>query len=192
MNTPITIYTEMTPNPVTMKFVLNFLLIDEEGESIEFRTRAKAAISPIAKKIFELPYVTGVFITSNFITITRDESCEWFEIMPGIKELIKAKLALKEPLLTSDFIEEESEIPVNISGDIEQKIIAILDEYIRPAVEGDGGAIHFKSFENGAVTVTLKGSCNGCPSTNTTLKMGVQNLLRELLPEVKTVITETV
>jgi Fe-S cluster biogenesis protein NfuA len=192
MNTPITIYTEMTPNPVTMKFVLNFLLIDEEGESIEFRTREKAAISPIAKKIFELPYVTGVFITSNFITITRDESCEWFEIMPGIKELIKAKLALKEPLLTSDFIEEESEIPVNISGDIEQKIIAILDEYIRPAVEGDGGAIHFKSFENGAVTVTLKGSCNGCPSTNTTLKMGVQNLLRELLPEVKTVITETV
>jgi len=85
MNTPITIYTEMTPNPVTMKFVLNFLLIDEEGESIEFRTREKAAISPIAKKIFELPYVTGVFITSNFITITRNESCEWFEVMPEIK-----------------------------------------------------------------------------------------------------------
>lgn len=192
MKTPITIYTEMTPNPVTMKFVMNFLLIDEEGESIEFRTKEKAEISPIAKKIFELPYVIGVFITSNFITITRDESCEWFEVMPGIKELIVAKLSLKEPLLTSDYIEEASEVPINVSGDIEKKIISILDEYIRPAVEGDGGAIHFKSFENGAVTVTLKGSCNGCPSTNTTLKMGVQNLLRELLPEVQTVITETV
>mgnify|MGYP006084215249 CR=1 FL=1 len=192
MNKPITVYAEMTPNPVTMKFVLNFLLIDEQGESIEFRTKEKAAISPLAKKIFELPYVNGVFITSNFITITRDESCEWFEVIPEIKELIKANLALKEPLLTSDFIAEELEVPINISGDIEQKIISILDEYIRPAVEGDGGAIHFKSFENGAVTVTLKGSCHGCPSTNTTLKMGVQNLLREMLPEVKTVITETV
>ena len=192
MNAPISIYTEMTPNPVTMKFVLTFLLIDEEGESIEFRTREKAAISPLATKIFELPYVKGVFITSNFITVTKDESFEWFEVIPEIKALIKAKLALKEPLLTGELIAEESEVPVNVSGDIEQKIISILDEYIRPAVEGDGGAIHFKSFENGTVTVTLKGSCNGCPSTNTTLKMGVQNMLREMLPEVKNVITETV
>jgi len=192
MTTSIEVYAEMTPNPVTMKFRLNFLLIDEQGESIEFRTKEKAAISPLAKKIFEFPYVTGVFITSNFITITRDESCEWFEVIPEIKELIRAKLALKEPLLTSDFIVEELEAPINISGAIEQKIVSILDEYIRPPVEGDGGAIHFKSFENGVVTVILKGSCHGCPSTNTTLKMGVQNLLREMLPEVKTVITETV
>ncbi|MFT6214348.1 MAG: Fe-S cluster biogenesis protein NfuA [Roseivirga sp.] len=191
MNAPISIYAEMTPNPVTMKFVLNFLLIDEQGTSIEFRTKEKAEISPLAKKIFELPYITGVFITSNFITVTRNESCEWFEVMPEIKELIRAKLTLREPLLTGDFVEEASEVPVNIYGDIEQKIIKILDEYIRPAVEGDGGAIHFKSFENGAVTVTLKGACHGCPSTNTTLKMGVQNLLREMLPEVENVITET-
>lgn len=191
MNAPISIYTEMTPNPVTMKFVLTFLLIDEEGKSIEFRTKEKAAISPLATKIFELPYVKGVFITSNFITVTKDESLEWFEVIPEIKELIKAKLALKEPLLNGELIEEKSEVPVNISGDIEQKIISILDEYIRPAVEGDGGAIHFKSFENGTVTVMLEGSCHGCPSTNTTLKMGVQNMLREMLPEVKNVITET-
>jgi len=192
MNAPITVYTEMTPNPVTMKFVLNFLLIDEEGQSIGFRTKEKAAISPLATKIFELPYVNGVFIASNFITVTKNKSSEWIEIMPEIKELIKAKLALKEPLLTAQFFPEESQAPINSSGDIEQKIIAILDEYIRPAVEGDGGAIHFKSFENGTVTVTLKGSCHGCPSTNTTLKMGVQNILREMLPEVKNVVTETV
>jgi len=188
MNTPISIYAEMTPNPVTMKFVLNLLLIDEEGKSIEFRTKEKAEISPLAKKIFELPYVNGVFITSNFITVTKDESCEWYEVIPEIKELIKTQLATGEPLLTGELI---TEVPVNISGDIEQKIISLLDEYIRPAVEGDGGAIHFKSFESGVVTVTLKGSCHGCPSTNTTLKQGVENLLRRMLPEVENVITET-
>jgi len=192
MNTPISIYAEMTPNPVTMKFVLNILLIKEEGKNIEFRTKEKAAISPLAKKIFELPYVNGVFITSNFITVTKDKSCEWYEVIPEIKALIQAKLALKEPLLTGELIAEESEAPINSSGDIEQKIISLLDEYIRPAVEGDGGAIHFKSFENGTVTVILKGSCHGCPSTNTTLKQGVENLLRGILPQVEKVITETV
>jgi len=192
MNELISIYAEITPNPVTMKFVLNFLLIEEEGKSIEFRTKEKAEVSPLAKKLFEFPFVNGVFITSNFITITKDESYEWYEIIPEIKELIKTKLAQKEPLLTGDFITEEAEVPVNISGDIEQKIISLLDEYIRPAVEGDGGAIHFKSFENGTVTVTLKGSCHGCPSTSTTLKQGVENLLRRMLPEVEKVITETV
>jgi len=99
MTTPITVYAEMTPNPVTMKFVLNFLLIDEEGESIEFRTKEKAVISPLAKKIFELPYATGVFITSNFITVTKDESCEWFDVIPEIKELVKAKLAKRNLFL---------------------------------------------------------------------------------------------
>jgi Fe-S cluster biogenesis protein NfuA len=192
MNAPISIYTEMTPNPSTMKFVLNFLLIEEEGENIEFRTKEKAEVSPIAKKIFEFPFVVGVFISSDFITVTRDESCEWYEVIPEIKELIKTQLATGKPLLTGELITEEAEVPVNISGDIEQKIISLLDEYIRPAVEGDGGAIHFKSFESGTVIVTLKGSCNGCPSTNTTLKQGVENLLRRMLPEVEKVITETV
>ena len=192
MTTPITVYAEMTPNPVTMKFVLNFLLIEEQGKSIEFRTKEKAAISPLAKKIFEFPFVNGVFIASNFVTVTKDESCEWYEVIPEIKELIKTQLAKGEPLLSRELITEKAEVPVNISGDIEQKIISLLDEYIRPAVEGDGGAIHFKSFESGIVTVTLKGSCHGCPSTNTTLKQGVENLLRKMLPEVEKVITETV
>jgi len=192
MATPIAVYSEMTPNPVTMKFVINFLLIDEVGKNIEFRTKEKAAVSPLAKKIFEFPFVNGVFITSNFITVTKDESCEWYEVISEIKELIKTQLATGEPLLTGELIAEEAEVPVNISGDIEQKIIALLDQYIRPAVEGDGGAIHFKSFANGTVTVMLKGSCHGCPSTNTTLKQGVENLLRRMLPEVEKVITETV
>jgi len=189
---PTEVYAEMTPNPITMKFVINFLLIEEAGKSIEFRTKEKAEVSPLAKKIFEFPFVNGVFISSNFITITKDESCEWYEVIPQIKELIKIQIATGEPLLTEELVTEAEDMPVNISGDIEQKIISILDEYIRPAVEGDGGAIHFKSFESGIVTVILKGSCHGCPSTNTTLKQGVENLLRRMLPEVETVITETV
>jgi Fe-S cluster biogenesis protein NfuA len=192
MTIPITVYAGMTPNPVTMKFVLNFLLIEEEGKSIEFRTKEKAAVSPLAKKIFEFPFVNGVFIASNFVTVTKDESCEWDEVIPEIKELIKTQLATGEPLLTGELITEESEMQVNISGDIEQKIISLLNDYIRPAVEGDGGTIQFKSFESGTVTVTLKGSCHGCPSTNTTLKQGVENLLRKMLSEVEKVITETV
>jgi Fe-S cluster biogenesis protein NfuA len=192
MTIPITVYAGMTPNPVTMKFVLNFLLIEEEGKSIEFRTKEKAAVSPLAKKIFEFPFVNGVFIASNFVTVTKDESCEWDEVIPEIKELIKTQLATGEPLLTGELITEESEMQVNISGDIEQKIISLLNDYIRPAVEGDGGTIQFKSFESGTVTVTLKGSCHGCPSTNTTLKQGVENLLRKMLPEVEKVITESV
>ena len=192
MTSPISVYSEMTPNPVTMKFVLNLILIEEKGKSIEFRTKEKAAVSPLAKKLFEFPFVNGVFIAANFVTVTKDESCEWYEVVPEIKELIKTQLAKGEPLLTGELITEEAEVPVNISGDIEQKIISLLDEYIRPAVEGDGGAIHFKSFENGTVTVTLKGSCHGCPSTNTTLKQGVETLLRKMLPEVERVITETV
>lgn len=192
MTSPISVYSEMTPNPVTMKFVLNLILIEEKGKSIEFRTKEKAAVSPLAKKLFEFPFVNGVFIAANFVTVTKDESCEWYEVVLEIKELIKTQLAKGEPLLTGELITEETEVPVNISGDIEQKIISLLDEYIRPAVEGDGGAIHFKSFENGTVTVTLKGSCHGCPSTNTTLKQGVETLLRKMLPEVERVITETV
>lgn len=187
---PTEIYVEMTPNPVTMKFVLNFLLIEEEGKSIEFRTKEKAEVSPLAKRIFEFSFVNGVFISSNFITVTKDESCEWHEVIPEIKEVIKAQIATGELLITGELITEAAEAPVNISGDIEQKIIALLDEYIRPAVEGDGGAIHFKSFESGIVTVTLKGSCHGCPSTNTTLKQGVETLLRKMLPEVEEVVTE--
>ena len=192
MTSPISVYSEMTPNPVTMKFVLNLILIEEKGKSIEFRTKEKAAVSPLAKKLFEFPFVNGVFIAANFVTVTKDESCEWYEVVLEIKELIKTQLAKGEPLLSGELITEKAEVPVNISGDIEQKIIALLDEYIRPAVEGDGGAIHFKSFESGIVTVTLKGSCHGCPSTNTTLKQGVETLLRKMLPEVESVITETV
>ena len=190
---PHTIYAEMTPNPASMKFVLNSLLMKETGKSVEFRTCEKAEASPLAKKLFAFPYVKGVFITSNFVTVTRDESIEWFEVIPELKELIKLHVESGEEIFSEEMITEvDSEMaPETISGDIDKKIMDLLDEFIRPAVEGDGGTIHFKSFINGKVTLVLKGACNGCPSTKVTLKQGVENLLRRMLPEVQEVIAET-
>ncbi len=187
------IYAEMTPNPVAMKFVLNSLLVKETGKSVEFRTHEKAEASALAKKLFAFPYVKGVFITSNFVTVTRDESIEWYEVIPELKELIRLQVASGEEIFSGEMITEvDSEIaPETISGDIDKKIMDLLDEFVRPAVEGDGGTIHFKSFINGKVTLVLKGACNGCPSTKTTLKQGVENLLRRMLPEVEEVIAET-
>lgn len=187
------VYAEMTPNPVAMKFVLNSLLVKETGKSVEFRTPEKAEASPLAKKLFAFPYVKGVFITSNFVTVTQDESIEWYEVIPELKELIKLHVASGEEIFSAKMIAEvDSEIlPETVSGDIDKKIMDLLDEHIRPAVEGDGGTIHFKSFINGKVTLVLKGACNGCPSTKTTLKQGVENLLRRMLPEVQEVIAET-
>jgi len=158
MQFPHTIYAEMTPNPVAMKFVLNSLLMKEAGKIVEFRTHKKAEASPLAKKLFAFPYVKGVFITSNFVTVTRDESIEWYEVIPELKELIRLQVASGEDIFIGEMITEvDSEIAKEtISGDTDKKIMDLLDEYIRPAVEGDGGTIHFKSFINGKVTLVLK------------------------------------
>ena len=190
---PHTIYAQMTPNPASMKFILNSLLIKEEGKSVEFRTIEKAEASPLAKKLFEFPYVKGVFIAANFVTVTQDESTEWHEIIPELKELIKLHIASGEEIFSEEMITQVgSEVaPETISGNLDKKIMDLLDEFIRPSVEGDGGTIHFKSFLNGKVTLVLKGACNGCPSTKTTLKQAVENLLRRMVPEVEEVIAET-
>ena len=189
LNPLITIYAEATPNPSSMKFVLNTMLVEEEGRSVEFRRKEKAAASPLAMKLFEKNYVRGVFITSNFVTVSSDESVEWYEIIPELKDLIKHHIAAGEPVFNGEVMTEAP--PEQITGDIEQRIIALLDEYIRPAVEGDGGAIHFKSYDTGTVTVVLKGSCSGCPSSSLTLKAGIENLLRRMVPEVDEVIAES-
>ena len=189
---PVIIYAESTPNPVSMKFVLNRLLIPGEGSSFDFRTKEKTSISPLAQKLFEFPFVSGVFIAANFVTVTQNESSEWHEIIPTIKDLIKNHVESGKPIVTETIAPlERMEQPV-ATTDLDQKIISLLDEYVRPAVEGDGGAIHFKSFHEGVVTVVLKGSCSGCPSSTLTLKQGIENLLRRMVPEVEEVVSETI
>ncbi len=184
---PVQIYMEANPNPNSLKFVLNFMLVDD-GVSFDFPTVESAADSPLAQELFNFAAVERVFITANFVTVTKKEEVDWLDIRDHIRDHIKSFFEMgknpiniafdKDPL----FNENDSEIVKKIKG--------ILDEYIRPAVEQDGGAIIFHSFEDGIVKVLLQGACSGCPSSTVTLKAGIENLLTRMLPEVKGVEAE--
>ncbi|MEO1050471.1 MAG: NifU family protein [Bacteroidota bacterium] len=187
--TPVNIYMESNPNPNSLKFVVNFMLVPD-GASFDFPSIEEAESAPLAQELFSFDFVTRVFYMSNFITVTKKEDVEWVEVRDQIKDHIKnyledGKAILAEEAGTGlDVDENDSETVKKIKG--------ILDEYVRPAVEQDGGAITFKSFEDGVVKVLLQGSCSGCPSSTVTLKAGIENLLKRMLPEVQTVEAEGV
>lgn len=179
----ITIYAEKTPNPESMKFVANKMIL--ANDSVDFRSKSNLENSPLATELFNFEYVRGVFIMNNFVSITKEKSVEWHEVIPELKGFIqkyiedgKAIIAEKEALTEA----EENEVV--------KKIKQLLDAHVKPAVEMDGGAIDFKSFENGVVTVMMKGSCSGCPSSTMTLKAGIENLLKRMIPEVEAVEAE--
>lgn len=179
---------EANPNPNSMKFVVNFMLL-QDGVSFDYPNAEAAQQSPLAEELFQLPYVDRVFYMSNFITVTKKEEVDWLEIQDEIKSVIKPYLENEKPLL----LEELDKDPLFDENDSEvvKKIKGILDEYIRPAVEQDGGAIGFSSFQDGVVKVNLQGSCSGCPASTVTLKNGIENLLKQMLPnDVKEVIAE--
>ena len=199
---PITIYAESTPNPASMKFVANRILL--EGTPVEYTSVEQTKQSPLAAMLFQFPFVTGVFILKNFVTVTKNEAIEWNDIHLELREMIQNFLSKGNPVV-NDMHEaetksalEDSRIQIEdgrqespaLYSEIDQKISGILDEYIRPAVEQDGGAINFKSFKDGIVTVVLRGSCSGCPSATLTLKAGIEGLLKRLVPEVQEVIAE--
>lgn len=186
----VNIYLEANPNPNSLKFVANFMLVPE-GESFDFPDVESAEKAPLAKKLFQFPYVTRVFYMSNFITVTKDEGVDWEEIKQELKDFITDYLQSEEPLLLEGFEQKEQQVDPNAS-ETEVKIIGILDEYIKPAVEQDGGAISFHSYQDGVVKVLLQGSCSGCPSSIVTLKAGIENLLKRFIPEVKAVEAEGV
>ena len=182
------IYLESNPNPNSLKFVTNFMLMPE-GESYDFPDAESAQHAPLAKELFEIEHVARVFYMSNFITVTKYEAVEWAEIQEPIKQHIKQYLEAGKPLLTPEaFIEDDG----TEDDETVIKIKSILDEYIRPAVEQDGGAISFHSFKEGTVRVLLQGSCSGCQCTNITLKSGIENLLKTMVPEVQMVEAEGV
>ena len=182
------IYAESTPNPEVMKFVSNRMLADK---SIEFLTNDDAKQIPMIHKIFSLEYVESVFLSSNFISIKKKNDIEWGEVLIEIRNFITTLLNEDDiQNYTEDIIvKEKEEVKLspknkqanNKRSDEENEIIQILDEYIRPAVEGDGGAIEFDSFSEGIVKVVLKGACSGCPSSTLTLKSGIESLLIQKL-----------
>lgn len=191
----VNIYTERVPNPNSMKFVMNFMLSKDENLIRDYADVSATADSPLAEALFGFGYVKRVFITKNFITITKDEGIEWEDILSELKSYIKKYIDEGgEVLLGQDEDDEPAKTEIENDSVTVRQIKDILEEYIRPAVEGDGGAIMFHSFDEhtGSVKVLLQGSCSGCPSSTITLKAGIENLLRRMVPEVKEVIAEGV
>lgn len=187
---PVTIYLEANPNPNSMKFVVNYMLLDD-GISFDYPSQDQTENSPLAYELFNFEAVERVFIASNFVTVTKKEGIDWIEIQMILRDHIKSYLEQGKPAVQVNFTQD----PLFDENDSEtvKKIKGILDEYIRPAVEQDGGAIVFHSFQDGIVKVLLQGSCSGCPSSTVTLKAGIQNLLTRMLPnDVKEVQAEGV
>jgi Fe-S cluster biogenesis protein NfuA len=181
---------EANPNPNSMKFVANFMLL-QDGISFDYPKAEEASKSPLAQELFALPHVERVFYMSNFVTVTKSETVEWLEIQDQIRDTIRQYLEAEKPLILEEF--DKDPLFDENDSEIVKKIKGILDEYIRPAVEQDGGAITFAAFEEGTVKVHLQGSCSGCPASTITLKQGIENLLKTMLPgEVNEVVAEGV
>ncbi len=194
---PVMIYTEQTPNPESLKFVTNKMLF--EGTA-DFREAALAEDwSPVAKALFTFPYVKGVYVCNNFITITKEFNYSWDDIMLKLKAFIKEYVVGGKTIVNAGFaeamakIQEEKGDAYEYTGDeieLVKKIKELIDTYVKPAVEMDGGNIEFKSFKEGIVTVVLQGSCSGCPSSTVTLKAGIEGMLKRMVPEVTEVVSE--
>ena len=201
---PYIIYAEETPNPASMKFVANRLLL-VSGATAEYKSVADAKDAPIAKALFDFPFVKSVFISSNYISVMRIDSVLWEDVVHELRYFITDylnkgntiidKLPEKQVAADNTFtktinINTQHNVP---KDEVENKIIEILEQYIRPAVEQDGGLITFKDLKDGIVTVQMRGSCSGCPSSTMTLKAGIEALLKRLLPDdVKEVVSEAV
>lgn len=196
MKVPVSIYAEMTPNPATMKFVANKHLLGT-GDSAQFNSKAEAkGFSPLAEELFNLPFVNGVFIASNFVTITKTDNLSWDFITMELREFIKnwiqdgKDILIMMPSPTAQSTDESKPVKTYAPSEMDDAIRAVLDEYVAPAVANDGGAIDFLGYENGTVNVLLKGSCSGCPSSTATLKGGIETLLKQHFPEVQEVVAE--
>ena len=181
--TPVTIYAESTPNPSVMKFVSNKKLTNE---TVEFKDIDDAKNSPLAKKLFHFPFVKEIFISSNYVSITKYEISIWEEIVMELREFIRSFIEEGNVIIESSIVEKKNQklsSSKNLNS-FEEKIVSILEEYIKPAVASDGGNIEFDSYNSKekSVQVILQGACSGCPSSTFTLKNGIENMLKEMLP----------
>jgi Fe-S cluster biogenesis protein NfuA len=191
-NITVSIYTEMTPNPETMKFVANKLLYP--GKSVDFQDIDSAKPSPLALELFSFPFVKSVFIASNFVTLTKTSETDWDDVKPSIRQFLKDYLEDGKVIVNEDELPASKAADGNIvlseDGDVVKRIKELLENYVKPAVEMDGGAIQFKKFEDGVVTLMLQGSCSGCPSSMITLKSGIEGMMKRMIPEVTEVVAE--
>lgn len=191
---PFMIYAESTPNPASMKFVANKMLL-EAGATAQYNNITETKQAPLAQKLFEFPFVKQVFISSNFISVTKHNFISWDDILFETRTFISEYLNKKNPVVIelpaqevavdNSFKETKSVFTEHAApkNEVEAKIIEALETYIRPAVEQDGGMIAFTGLHEGVVSVQMKGSCQGCPSSTMTLKAGIEGLLKRLMPE---------
>lgn len=199
---PWEFFAEETPNPDAMKFVASRRIIQNNGTA-EYNNIGETRKAPLAQKLFEFPFTKSIFISSNYITIVKHNFVEWGDVyievrsflneyfrkgLPVITELPKKAMPVDNQFKESQDVYTEHSIP---KSELETKIIETLENYIRPAVEQDGGLITFKSFENGVVTVQMRGACSGCPSSTVTLKKGIEALLKRVVgDDIKEVVSE--
>ena len=194
---PVLIYTEQTPNPESLKFVTNKMLY---SGTADFRTRELAdEYSPLAAALFDLPYVKSVYICNNFITLTKEMNYDWEDLMIRTKDFIKGYIMEEKPIILDGFAdamaaEEEkrmSEISYNEDEEeMVKRIRELIDTYVKPAVEMDGGNIEFISYHEGIVTLGMQGACSGCPSSTVTLKSGIEAMLKRMVPQVREVVQQ--
>lgn len=196
-NSPVMLYTEQTPNPETLKYVTNRMLYKGTAE---FADKSLAEEwSPLATALYEkFPFVKGVYICNNFVTITKEFNFDWAEVMLPLKEYLKDYVTQEKQIVKDGFEEAKAKISSDSiqndysgeDGEMVKKIKDLIDTYVKPAVESDGGNIEFQSFNKGIVTVVLQGACSGCPSSTVTLKSGIEGMLKRMVPEVKEVVAE--
>ncbi len=184
---PISIYAESTPNPDVMKFVANKVLING---LYEFKSPELAKNAPIASVLFNFPFVKEVFVNNNYISVTKNDLATWDDIVFELRDFIKNYLAEGKPLFNDNLLQKYQDSEALFTekqpvGPIEEKIVSILNEYVKPAVAQDGGNIAFKSYDINSQTVhvILQGACSGCPSSTVTLKNGIETMLRQMLPD---------
>ncbi|MEY2703742.1 MAG: hypothetical protein RLY43_2381 [Bacteroidota bacterium] len=183
---PITIYAESTPNPSVTKFVANKILTKT---AVECKNIDETKASPLAKDLFSFPFVKEVFIDENYISITKYDIADWNEITFELRNFLKQYLEQTDQIVdeklieqTTNFVQQQEAYFENLDV-TSQQIINILEEYVKPAVQSDGGNITFNSYDekSNTVQVTLQGACSGCPSSTFTLKNGIENMLRQML-----------
>ena len=178
------IQTEVTPNPATLKFLPGRTVLD--AGTLEMRDRAEAAQSPLAERLFDIPGVSGVFLGSDFITVTKSGS-DWPQLKPAVLGVIMEHFMSGAPIVTAGTnaeTGESDEFFEAADADTVATIKELIETRVRPAVANDGGDITFRGYKEGVVYLAMKGSCSGCPSSTATLKHGIQNLLRHFVPDV--------
>jgi len=197
---PTTLYAELTPNPNTMKFVADRVIF-KSSNPVEYKTQQEAkGSSELAVQLFNFPFVTGVFIASGFVTITKSGDLSWDLITFELREFVREYLIKNESAVEVIPVKEaKTQVAVApkkyeniVPSEYDEAIKNVLTEMVKPAVESDGGAIDFVSFKDGLLTVELRGSCSGCPASEITLKQGIERIFAAELPIVTKVVAESV